>query len=79
MKFGLPLCVIVLLSACQNYNSAELNHCAQQNYQCESSCKQSNTPGTMSHDICDSECIDSFNQCKAQVEKLTKNSNPKYQ
>ncbi|RJE76632.1 hypothetical protein BGP78_11605 [Pseudoalteromonas sp. MSK9-3] len=79
MKAVLPLCAMALLSACQTNNSAELNHCAQQNYQCESSCGQSSLPDTMSQQLCNNECIETFNQCKVQAEKLTKNIDSQYQ
>lgn len=75
MKAVLSLSAMLWLCACQNNNSAELNQCAQQNYQCEASCAQSNTPETMSHRICDNECIERFNQCKVQAEQLTKSKN----
>ncbi|MBE0369407.1 hypothetical protein J8L98_15980 [Pseudoalteromonas sp. MMG013] len=79
MKTVLSLCAILLLSACQSNNSAELNQCAQQNYQCETSCVNSNTPETMSHQICNNECIETFNQCKVQAQQLTKSKTRQYQ
>lgn len=60
-----------LLAACQNQvQNPELNQCAQQNYQCESSCEQQSIAQGLKQQVCSAKCVESYNQCKAQAEKL---------
>ncbi|WP_372761254.1 hypothetical protein [Pseudoalteromonas sp.] len=62
----------ILLAGCQNNTGTpELNQCAQQNYQCETSCEQQSTGESLKQQICSSKCIERYNQCKAQAENLT--------
>ncbi|MEL0639995.1 hypothetical protein V6260_05170 [Pseudoalteromonas aliena] len=60
-----------LLAGCQNQvENPEMNQCAQQNYQCESSCEQQTTAEGLKQQVCSAKCVESYNQCKAQAEKL---------
>ncbi|ATC81278.1 MULTISPECIES: hypothetical protein [Pseudoalteromonas] len=61
-----------LLAACQNQvKNPELNQCAQQNYQCENSCDQQSIDKGLKQQVCSAKCVESYNQCKAQAQKLT--------
>ncbi|KZN28839.1 hypothetical protein N480_08725 [Pseudoalteromonas luteoviolacea S2607] len=72
MRTALPF-LFVMLAACSNQNnSPELNQCAQQNYQCEQNCNLSSTEQTMTRQICSGECVEKYNNCKAQAEELSK-------
>ena len=62
---------LFILAGCGS-TSSELNQCAQQNYQCISNCEQRHTEHTLGHQICNNECIDNYNSCKAQTEALLK-------
>ncbi|WP_394192393.1 hypothetical protein [Pseudoalteromonas atlantica] len=60
-----------LLFGCQNQiENPEMQQCAQQNYQCELNCEQQSTGEGMAHKVCSTKCIETFNQCKANAEKL---------
>lgn len=72
MKNAFALLVLsTTLLGCSNSISPELNQCAQQNYQCERSCEMQNTPETMSLQICTDKCIEQYNACKVQAEKIS--------
>ncbi|WP_405601994.1 MULTISPECIES: hypothetical protein [unclassified Pseudoalteromonas] len=61
----------VFLAGCQNkIENPELNQCAQQNYQCESTCEQQSSGEGLKLQVCSGKCVESYNQCKAQAEKL---------
>lgn len=75
MKSFLKVFSIVLavgvLAACQNkIENPEMQQCAQQNYQCETSCEQQSTGEGMVHKVCSDKCIEAYNQCKANAESL---------
>jgi len=62
-----------LLLGCQNQiENPEMQQCAQQNYQCEVNCEQQSTGDGMVHKVCSNQCIETFNQCRANAEKLGK-------
>ena len=62
---------MTLLSACSNkIDNPEMQQCAQQNYQCEASCEQQSTADGLVHKVCSNKCIEAYNQCKANAEKL---------
>ena len=44
---------------------------AQQNYQCENSCDQQSIDKGLKQQVCSAKCVESYNQCKAQAQKLT--------
>ncbi|WP_125781018.1 hypothetical protein [Pseudoalteromonas rubra] len=74
MKPQISIIALLLAAGCSNTNSPELNQCAQQNYQCEQSCEQRANPQSLAMQVCNDQCIESFNQCKAQAEQLTQQS-----
>ena len=58
------LFALTLLSACSNkIENPEMQQCAQQNYQCESSCEQQSTADGLVHKVCSNKCIEAYNQC----------------
>ncbi len=77
MRKPLILALGLLLGACQSrVNSPELNQCAQQNFQCESSCQQQNGPDCFGNDVCINKCIEQFNRCKEQAKQLDGSGTP---
>ncbi|CAM4218560.1 hypothetical protein [Pseudoalteromonas byunsanensis] len=75
MKVLTAIVTLILMSGCQTNTSAELNACAQQNFQCEAQCERAAPKGSLSAQVCSGECTDEFNHCKSQIEQLTKRSN----
>ncbi|WP_462152069.1 hypothetical protein [Pseudoalteromonas xiamenensis] len=70
-RFTLMSCLMLLpLMGCQSKISPELKQCAQQNYQCEQSCQSQSVDATLTQQICNNQCIDEYNACKAQAEAL---------
>ena len=73
LKLAGTIMLIGLLLGCQNQiENPEMQQCAQQNYQCELNCEQQSTGEGMVHKVCSTKCIETFNQCKANAEKLGK-------
>ncbi|MBH0040166.1 MULTISPECIES: hypothetical protein [unclassified Pseudoalteromonas] len=71
IKTSVVALTFALLAGCQNQvENPEMNQCAQQNYQCESNCEQQTTAEGLKQQVCSAKCVDSYNQCKAQAEKL---------
>ena len=71
IKMSAVALTFMLLAGCQNNaGNPELNQCAQQNYQCESSCEQQSTGQGLKQQVCSAKCVESYNQCKAQAENL---------
>jgi hypothetical protein len=71
VNIALAVMMLSVLAGCQNnVTNAELNQCAQQNYQCESNCKQQSTAESLKEQVCSAKCIESYNYCKVQAEKL---------
>ena len=59
------------LAGCQSQaGNPALNQCAQQSYQCETSCEQQTTAESLKKQVCSGKCVESYNQCKVQAEKL---------
>ncbi|MCF6435294.1 MULTISPECIES: hypothetical protein [Pseudoalteromonas] len=75
MKVFTTVIALLLISGCQTNTSAELNACAQQNFQCEAQCERVAPKDTLSAQVCSGECTDEFNSCKSQAEQLTKRTN----
>ncbi|PLT25492.1 hypothetical protein [Pseudoalteromonas sp. MelDa3] len=71
IKTSVVALTFALLVGCQNQvENPEMNQCAQQNYQCESTCEQQTTAEGLKQQVCSGKCVESYNQCKAQAEKL---------
>ncbi|MBQ4832167.1 hypothetical protein J8L70_02840 [Pseudoalteromonas sp. MMG010] len=71
MKIGLISVTFLLFAGCQNHvENPEMNQCAQQNYQCESDCKQHSTEQSLTEQICTAKCTERYNQCKINAQKL---------
>ncbi|GEB69616.1 MULTISPECIES: hypothetical protein [Pseudoalteromonas] len=71
LKSSVVALTFVLLAGCQNQvENPEMNQCAQQNYQCETSCEQQTTAESLKKQVCSGKCVESYNQCKVQAEKL---------
>lgn len=71
IKTSVAALTLLVLAGCQNpIESPELNQCAQQNYQCESTCEQQSSGEGLKHQVCSGKCVESYNQCKVQAEKL---------
>ncbi len=71
IKSSLVALTFVLLAGCQNQiENPEMKQCAQQNYQCETSCEQQTTAQSLKKQVCSAKCVESYNQCKIQAEKL---------
>ena len=71
IKTSVVALTFALLAGCQNQvENPEMNQCAQQNYQCESNCEQQTIAEGLKQQVCSAKCVDSYNQCKAQAEKL---------
>ena len=72
MKQLITIVLVGLLAACSSQNLTQeqkegLNRCAQQNFQCESSCSNSSLNESMTNGVCMRKCVDEHNACKAQV------------
>jgi|ETNmetMinimDraft_28_1059901.scaffolds.fasta_scaffold136577_1 predicted outer membrane protein len=73
MKKLTTIALVALLAACsanKDLTPAQkevLNSCAQQNFQCESSCENTNMRDNMANGVCMRQCIDQHNACKAQL------------
>jgi hypothetical protein len=73
IKTSVVALTFLFLAGCQNHpGNPELNQCAQQSYQCESSCDQQTTAEGLKQQVCSAKCVESYNQCKVQAEKLDK-------
>ena len=72
MKKFITVALLGFLAACSSKNLTQeqkevLNRCAQQNFQCETSCKNTNMRKSLATGVCSRECIDQHNACKAQL------------
>lgn len=71
LKVSSVVFAVGFLTACQNkIDNPEMKQCAQQNYQCETSCEQQSTAEGMLHRVCSDKCIEAHNQCKANAQSL---------
>lgn len=71
LKTSVAALTFIFLAGCQNsVTNPELNQCAQQNYQCINSCEQQSSSESLSQQVCSAKCIERYNHCKVQAEKL---------
>jgi len=71
LKVSSIVFAVSILAACQNQiENPEMQQCAQQNFRCETSCEQQSTGEGMVHKVCSNKCIEAYNQCKANAQKL---------
>ncbi|KAA1152132.1 MULTISPECIES: hypothetical protein [Pseudoalteromonas] len=71
IKTSVVALTFAFLAGCQNQiQSPELNQCAQQNYQCETTCEQQSSGEGLKQQVCSGKCVESYNQCKVQAERL---------
>ncbi|KAF7765488.1 hypothetical protein PUND_a1172 [Pseudoalteromonas undina] len=76
IKTSLVAFSFAVVAGCQSQaGNPALNQCAQQSYQCETSCEQQTTTDSLKSQVCSSKCIEAYNQCKVQAENLGKATN----
>ena len=73
MKKIFTITLIGFLAACSAKEITEeqqkvINYCAQENFQCESSCESVNIRESLATGVCKNKCIDQHNMCKGKLE-----------
>jgi hypothetical protein len=72
MRKVITVALLGLLVACSSQKLTKdqqevVNYCAQENFQCESSCENANMRESLATGLCKNQCIDQHNACKAQL------------